>query len=91
MFGFRKRKHIMKEKRKLRDRLALKMILPGDIHDHETAEGGKNDQGLFDLEKIRTKKVCFIFILQRFDLILFSNYLRYHLLYLILISIWIME
>jgi hypothetical protein len=81
----------MKEKRKLRDRLALKMILPGDIHDHETAEGGKNDQGLFDLEKIRTKKVCFIFILQRFDLILFSNYLRYHLLYLILISIWIME
>ncbi|CAF2672416.1 unnamed protein product [Rotaria sp. Silwood2] len=52
----RKRKHIMKEKRKLRDRLALKMILPGDIHDHETAEGGKNDQGLFDLEKIKTKK-----------------------------------
>ncbi len=55
-----KRKHIMKEKRKLRDRLALKMILPGDIHDHETAEGGKNDQGLFDLEKIKTKKVCFV-------------------------------
>lgn len=54
----RKRKHIMKEKRKLRDRLALKMILPGDIHDHETLEGGKNDQGLFDLEKIKTKKVC---------------------------------
>ncbi|CAF4511876.1 unnamed protein product, partial [Rotaria sp. Silwood1] len=52
----RKRKHIMKEKRKIRDRLALKMILPGDIHDHETAEGGKNDQGLFDLEKIKTKK-----------------------------------
>jgi hypothetical protein len=46
----------MKEKRKLRDRLALKMIIPGDIHDHETTEGGKNDQGLFDLEKIRTKK-----------------------------------
>ena len=46
----------MKEKRKLRDRLALKMILPGDVHDHETIEGGKNDQGLFDLEKIRTKK-----------------------------------
>ncbi|CAF3257565.1 unnamed protein product [Rotaria socialis] len=52
----RKRKHIMKEKRKLRDRLALKMVLPGDIHDHETAEGGKNDQGLFDLEKIKTRK-----------------------------------
>ncbi|UJR20609.1 hypothetical protein I4U23_023734 [Adineta vaga] len=52
----RKRKHVMKEKRKLRDRLALKMILPGDIHDHETTEGGKNDQGLFDLEKIKTKK-----------------------------------
>ncbi|CAF0795514.1 unnamed protein product [Adineta ricciae] len=52
----RKRKHVMKEKRKLRDRLALKMVLPGDVHDHETAEGGKNDQGLFDLEKIRTKK-----------------------------------
>ncbi|CAF1008840.1 unnamed protein product [Adineta steineri] len=52
----RKRKHVMKEKRKIRDRLALKMILPGDIHDHETAEGGKNDQGLFDLEKIKTKK-----------------------------------
>ena len=47
----------MKEKRKLRDRLALKMILPGDIHDHETLEGGKNDQGLFDLEKIKTRKV----------------------------------
>jgi hypothetical protein len=46
----------MKEKRKIRDRLALKMILPGDVHDHETTEGGKNDQGLFDLEKIRTKK-----------------------------------
>ena len=46
----------MKEKRKLRDRLALKMILPGDIHDHETNEGGRNDQGLFNLEKIRTKK-----------------------------------
>jgi len=57
----RKRKHIMKEKRKIRDRLALKMILPGDVHDHETTEGGKNDQGLFDLEKIRTKKVCFFF------------------------------
>ena len=47
----------MKEKRKLRDRLALKMVWPGDIHDHETADGGKNDQGLFDLEKIKTKKV----------------------------------
>ena len=47
----------MKEKRKIRDRLALKMILPGDIHDHETLEGGKNDQGLFDLEKIKTRKV----------------------------------
>jgi hypothetical protein len=46
----------MKEKRKIRDRLALKMILPGDVHDHETNEGGRNDQGLFDLEKIRTKK-----------------------------------
>jgi len=47
----------MKEKRKLRDRLALKMILPGDVHDHETiAGGGQNDQGLFDLEKIKTKK-----------------------------------
>ena len=53
----RKRKHVMKEKRKIRDRLALKMILPGDIHDHETNEGGKNDQGLFDLEKIKTRKV----------------------------------
>lgn len=59
---YRKRKHVMKEKRKIRDRLALKMILPGDVHDHETAEGGKNDQGLFDLEKIRTKKVC-VFLL----------------------------
>lgn len=49
----------MKEKRKLRDRLALKMILPGDIHDHETIEGGRNDQGLFDLEKIKTRKVRF--------------------------------
>jgi len=59
-FGFcRKRKHIMKEKRKLRDRLALKMVLPGDVHDHETIDGGRNDQGLFDLEKIRTKKVDF--------------------------------
>ena len=47
----------MKEKRKLRDRLALKMILPGDVHDHETTTGGRNDQGLFDLEKIKTKKV----------------------------------
>ena len=51
----------MKEKRKLRDRLALKMVLPGDIHDHETADGGKNDQGLFDLEKIKTKKVTDLF------------------------------
>ena len=51
----------MKEKRKLRDRLALKMVLPGDIHDHETADGGKNDQGLFDLEKIKTKKVTEFF------------------------------
>ena len=51
----------MKEKRKIRDRLALKMILPGDVHDHETTEGGKNDQGLFDLEKIKTKKVCLFF------------------------------
>ena len=49
----------MKEKRKLRDRLALKMVLPGDVHDHETIDGGRNDQGLFDLEKIRTKKVDF--------------------------------
>ena len=47
----------MKEKRKLRDRLALKMVLPGDIHDHETLAGAKNDQGLFDLEKIKTRKV----------------------------------
>lgn len=53
----RKRKHVMKEKRKLRDRLALKMVLPGDVHDIETAEGGRNDQGLFNLEKIKTRKV----------------------------------
>lgn len=54
----------MKEKRKLRDRLALKMVLPGDIHDHETIDGGKNDQGLFDLEKIKTKKVrLFLFLM----------------------------
>jgi hypothetical protein len=61
----------MKEKRKIRDRLALKMILPGDVHDHETAEGGKNDQGLFDLEKIKTKKVCyFIFKIYQYFLLL---------------------
>jgi hypothetical protein len=84
----------MKEKRKLRDRLALKMILPGDIHDHETIEGGKNDQGLFDLEKIKTKKVCFTFLFQNKNhhfLFFFSNYLKFHQLYLILISVLIME
>jgi hypothetical protein len=70
----RKRKHIMKEKRKIRDRLALKMILPGDVHDHETAEGGKNDQGLFDLEKIKTKKVCYLKIFH------FKNFVNIFLL-----------
>ena len=64
----------MKEKRKIRDRVALKMILPGDIHDHETNEGGKNDQGLFDLEKIKTRKVrlslCLLFVSH---LVSFSN------------------
>jgi hypothetical protein len=64
----------MKEKRKIRDRLALKMILPGDVHDHETAEGGKNDQGLFDLEKIKTKKVCYLKIFH------FKNFVNIFLL-----------
>ena len=75
----------MKEKRKLRDRLALKMVLPGDIHDHETVDGGRNDQGLFDLEKIKTKKVCRLFCFQIEFIIDFSNYLKYRLLCLILI------
>ena len=64
----------MKEKRKLRDRLALKMILPGDVHDHETT-GGRNDQGLFDLEKIKTKKVKINFEPKKTkkDILYFSN------------------
>jgi hypothetical protein len=54
----RKRRKLMKEKRKLRDRLALKMEFPDNNFDFEL----QGDNQLFNLTKIKTKKVnCSIF------------------------------
>jgi hypothetical protein len=43
----------MKEKRKLRDKLALKMELPNDTFDFHL----HGDNAIFSLEKIKTKQV----------------------------------
>lgn len=44
----------MKEKRKLRDKIALKMENPEDMKNFDL----QNDRELFSLSKIKTKKVC---------------------------------
>ena len=47
----RKRRKVMREKRKLRDKMSLKMVIPGD-----QIEVG-NDNEMFSLETLRTCKV----------------------------------
>lgn len=50
---YRKRRKLLKEKRKLRDKLALKMENPNDTHDFDL----QGDKSLFSLNKIKTKQV----------------------------------
>lgn len=52
-FIFRKRKKEMKEKRKKKQRLDLKMVIPGDQPDNPI------DQDLFSLDKIK-QQVCLV-------------------------------
>ena len=52
----RKRKKVMKEKRKLRDKMSLNMVIPGDQIEQTT------DVATFDLEKIKHKHVRSSFI-----------------------------
>jgi hypothetical protein len=49
--AYRKRKQVMKEKRKLRDKMELQMIHPGD-HIEEL-----DDVDLFNIKKIKSKHV----------------------------------
>ena len=48
----RKIKKIRREKGKLRHKMDMKMIIPGDRHDFS------DDIGLFNLGKIKNKAVC---------------------------------
>ena len=52
----RKRKKVMKEKRKLRDKMKLKMVIPGD-----QIEVG-NDNEMFSLQSLRSCKVNWWFL-----------------------------
>ena len=47
----RKRKKVLKEKRKLRDKMSLKMVIPGDQIDVA------NDNEMFSLQSLRSGKV----------------------------------
>ena len=49
----RKKKKVMKEKRKLRDKMALNMIIPGDTMEVT------DDMELFNIKKIKKKHVSF--------------------------------
>ena len=50
-YCYRKKKKVQKEKRKLRDKMSLKMVIPGDQID--IADEGN----LFDLKHVKTGQV----------------------------------
>ena len=67
---YRKKKKAQQEKRKIQERLRLKMVLPGDTKDIQA------DQEIFSLENIKSKKVgsmfCFgvaVVVVQIYDVL----------------------
>jgi len=51
IYSNRKKRKVLKEKRKLREKINMKMENPNDIHDLQ------GDNEIFSLNKIKTKKV----------------------------------